>query len=55
MAPKFFDFDYTNESMFEGITMLAGEHGPLVLAITLLCLKLALLYYLYRKKIFLKV
>ena len=55
MAPKFFDFDYTNESMFEGITMLAGEHRPLVLAITLLCFKLALLYYLYRKKIFLKV
>ena len=55
MAPKFFDFDYTNESMFEGITMLAGEYRPLVLAITLLCLKLALLYYLYRKKIFLKV
>jgi predicted acyltransferase len=55
MAPKFFDFDYTNESMFEGITMLAGEHRPLVLAITLLCLKLALLYYLYCKKIFLKV
>ncbi len=55
MAPKFFDFDYTNESMFEGITMLAGEHRALVLAITLLCLKLALLYYLYRKKIFLKV
>ena len=55
MAPKFFDFDYTNESMFEGITMLAGEHRPLVLAITLLSFKLALLYYLYRKKIFLKV
>jgi hypothetical protein len=35
--------------------MLAGEHRPLVLAITLLSLKLALLYYLYRKKIFLKV
>ena len=55
MAPNFFDFDYTNESLFEGITMLAGEHRPLVLAITLLSLKLALLYYLYCKKIFLKV
>ena len=55
MAPKFFDFDYTNDSLFEGITMLAGDHKTLLLAVTLLSLKWALLYYLFRKKIFLKV
>ena len=55
MAPRFFDFDYTNESLFGGILMLAGEHRTLLLAVTLLAIKWGLLYCLYRKKIFLKV
>ena len=55
MAPKFFDFDYTNESLFGGILTLAGEHRTLLLAVTLLAIKWGLLYCLYRKKVFLKV
>ena len=55
MAPKFFDFGYTNENLFDGILTLAGEHKTLLLAVTLLAIKWGLLYYLYRKKVFLKV
>lgn len=55
MAPSFLDFDYTNESLFGGILSLAGDFKTLLLAVTLLSLKWSLLYYLFRKKIFLKV
>ena len=55
MAPSFLDFDYTNESLFGGILSLAGDFKTLLLAVTLLSLKWGLLYYLFRKKIFLKV
>ena len=39
MAPKFFDFSYPNESLFDGILTLAGEHKTLLLAVTLLAIK----------------
>jgi len=55
MAPRFLNFDYTNESLFGGIVSLAGDYRTLLLAVTLLSLKWGLLYYLFRKKIFLKV
>ena len=55
MAPSFLDFDYTNESLFGGILSLAGDFKTLLLAVTLLSIKWGLLYYLFRKKIFLKV
>ena len=55
MAPRFLNFDHTNENLFGGILTLAGEHRTLLLAITLLSIKWGLLYCLYRKKIFLKV
>ncbi len=55
MAPRFLKFGYTNDSLFGGILMLAGEHRTLLLAVTLLSIKWGLLYCLYRKKIFLKV
>ena len=55
MAPSFLDFDYTNESLFGGILSLAGDFKTLLLAVTLLSFKWGLLYYLFRKKIFLKV
>ncbi|MDP7049396.1 MAG: DUF5009 domain-containing protein [Verrucomicrobiota bacterium] len=55
MAPRFLNFDYTNERLFSGILSLAGEHRTLLLAVTLLTIKWFLLFYLYRKKIFLKV
>ena len=55
MAPIFFDFAYTNESLFGGILTLAGEHKTLLLAVTLLAIKWGLLYCLYRNKVFLKV
>ena len=55
MAPSFLDFDYTNESLFGGILSLTGDFKTLLLAVTLLSIKWGLLYYLFRKKIFLKV
>ena len=55
MAPIFFDFAYTNESLFGGILTLAGEYKTLLLAVTLLAIKWGLLYCLYRNKVFLKV
>lgn len=55
MAPSFLDFDYTNERLFGGILSLAGDFKTLLLAVTLLSFKWGLLYYLFRKKIFLKV
>ena len=55
MAPSFLDFDYTNESLFGGILSLTGDFKTLLLAVTLISLKWSLLYYLFRKKIFLKV
>ncbi len=55
MAPSFLDFDYTNESLFGGILSLTGDFKTLLLAVTLLSFKWGLLYYLFRKKIFLKV
>ncbi len=55
MAPRFLDFDYTNERLLGGILNIAGEHRTLLLAVTLLAIKWCLLYCLYRKKIFLKV
>ena len=55
MAPSFLDFDYTNESLFGGILSLTGDFKTLLLAVTLLSFKWGLLYYLFHKKIFLKV
>ena len=55
MAPRFFDFKYTNEQLFGGILNLAGEYRTLLLAVTVLAIKWSLLYLLYRKKVFLKV
>ncbi len=55
MAPKFIDFAYTTHALFDGLLNRTGAYQPLLWAIAVVAVKWALLYVLYRKRIFLKV
>jgi predicted acyltransferase len=56
VARMYVDFDYTAQKVFGGLTRVSGERfGPLVAALGVLVVEWAILYFLYRKKIFLRV
>ncbi len=56
MAPKFINFSYTANALFAGAANFAPRGlKPVIMIIAALAIKWLLLYFLYRKKIFLKV
>ena len=55
MAPKFVDFGYTTHALFDGVLKFSGAYQSLLLAIAIVAVKWLLLYFLYRKRIFLRV
>lgn len=53
---NYVDFDHTTACIFGGVTRLASaQYQPLVTTASVLAVEWALLYFLYRKKIFLRV
>lgn len=55
MAPKVIDFRFAVERLFGGALKHAGEYQALLAAIALVLIKWLLLYFLYRKRVFLRV
>nr|NQU93689.1 DUF5009 domain-containing protein [Bacteroidota bacterium] len=55
MANRMINFSYTSEFVFNGFMHIAGAYASTVHALGILILEWLLLYYLYRRKIFLKV
>lgn len=55
MLPKFIDFKFMTERLFGGALPHAGVYAPLLGAVAVLALKWLLLYFLYRKRVFLRV
>ena len=49
------DFGHTSDFILSGVARLSGDFRPVVLAMGVLALKWAFLYFLYRKRMFLKV
>jgi predicted acyltransferase len=56
MSEHFIDFGYTAKAFFHWLLQLAGEHyTAVVLAILVVAVKWLFLYFLYNKKVFLRV
>jgi predicted acyltransferase len=55
MANRIIDFSYTSEFFMSGIMNLVGDFSRVFLLIGVVLLELLLLYFLYKRKIFLKV
>jgi predicted acyltransferase len=55
MAPRFIDFGYATNALFDGVLKHTDAYKPLLVAIAVVAVKWLLLYWLYRKRIFLKV
>ena len=55
MAPKVIDFRFAVDRLFGGALKHAGEYQALLAAIALVLIKWLLLYFLYRKRVFLRV
>jgi predicted acyltransferase len=56
ISGKFIDWDYTNDSFFKWLFQLVGNPwGLVVTAVTFIFIKWLFLYFLYKKKIFLRV
>ncbi len=56
MSGHFIDWKYTTNALFEWLTQLAGNpYGPVVFVFCFIAVKWAFLYFLYKKKVFLKV
>lgn len=56
ISPVFINWDYTANALFKWLGQLAGEdYGQLVLAVGAVLVQWLFLYFLYRKKVFLKV
>ncbi|MCA9078092.1 MAG: DUF5009 domain-containing protein [Planctomycetaceae bacterium] len=55
MASAFIDFKQTTHKLFDGAFKQTGQYEPLLFALALVCIRWMLLYFLYRKKIFLRV
>lgn len=56
MSPRFIHWSFTNKAIFEWLADLGTVlYKPVILASTLVLLKAAFLWVLYRKKIFLKI
>jgi predicted acyltransferase len=54
VGQRLIDFEFTSEVLFLGLSKYFGALQPLVLALGLVFIKWLFLYFLYRKKIFLK-
>lgn len=56
ISGHFIDFSYTNNAFFKWLGQLIGDpFGAVAMSITFLLVKWAFLYFMYKKKIFLKV
>ncbi len=55
MAPKFISFGYTANALFGGFANFFSDLKPVLMVIATLVLKWLLLYFLYRKKVFLRI
>ncbi|MBW7892615.1 MAG: DUF5009 domain-containing protein, partial [Chitinophagaceae bacterium] len=56
VSPVFIHWDYTANALFKWLGQLAGEtYGPFVLAFSAVLIQWLFLYFLYKKKVFLKV
>ncbi len=55
MGKKLIDFSHTSEFLLGFVATPLGDYGAVVLIVGSICLEFALLYYLYKNKIFLKV
>lgn len=54
VGQRFIDFKFTSDALFLGMSKYFGILQPVFLAVTLLMIKWLFLWFLYRKKIFLK-
>ena len=54
VGQRFIDFKFTSDAIFLGASKYFGKLQPVFLALSLLMVKWLLLWFLYRKKIFLK-
>ena len=55
VAPKVVNFDYTARFLFGGLIKNSGSFEPVATAISILAVKWLILWYLFRKKLFLRV
>ncbi|MBO9728590.1 MAG: DUF5009 domain-containing protein [Chitinophaga sp.] len=56
ISGHFIDFNYTNNAFFKWLGQLVGDpFGAVAMSITFLLVKWAFLYFMYKKKVFLKV
>jgi len=55
LGTRIVDFDYTSKFLFGGLARLAGEAGVLVLGTGVILIEWVLLYFLYKKNVFLRV
>lgn len=56
ISPKFINWEYTTDALFKWLEQLVGEpYGKFVLAFCVVLVKWVFLYFLYKKKVFLKV
>ncbi|MGZ5554974.1 MAG: acyltransferase family protein [Candidatus Aminicenantales bacterium] len=55
LGTRMIDFDYTSKFWFGGLARLAGTSGVLVLEAGAIVVEWLVLYFLYRKKVFLRV
>jgi predicted acyltransferase len=55
MGTQIVDFDFTSKFLFGGLARLAGEAGVLVLGVGVILVEWLLLYFLYKKNVFLRV
>jgi predicted acyltransferase len=55
VAPTFVDFEYTASALFGGFARYAEDYRPVVLPLGVVAVKWLLLFYLYRRRLFLRV
>jgi len=55
LGTRMIDFDYTSRFWFGGLARLAGDAGPLVLLAGTIAVEWLVLYFFYKKRVFLRV
>lgn len=56
MSGKFINWSYTNKALFQWLWQIVGDpYNPVVMVLTLLLVKWGFLYFLYKKRVFLRV
>jgi predicted acyltransferase len=55
LGSRMIDFDFTSKFLFGGLARLAGNAGPLVLLAGTVAVEWLVLYFLYKKGVFLRV